>query len=82
MFKAWVLETNTNDRVQAEGEGAEARDEGPEAGAHQVMFELISLWGKAEKAVKDYPVVHPSRGYPRVNPSLNNIGSSKKWKCT
>ena len=41
MFKAWVLETNTNDGVEAEGEGGDARDEGPEAGAHQVMFELI-----------------------------------------
>ena len=51
-----VSQTNTNDRVRGtRRQGRVAGNRRPQAPANEIMVELISLGGKAEKAVKCYP---------------------------
>ena len=74
-----VSQTNTDDGVRGtRRKGRDAGNGAPEAGANEIMLELISLGGKAGKAVKRYPIFHPACGDPRINPSLEDIRSGKK----
>ena len=61
--------------------GGDARNDRPKAGANEVMLEYICLGGKAEEAVKHYPIEHPVSGNPRINPSFENVGSGKKGQA-